>query len=103
VDVSRSFLAADAREQDAWGIGHLAVAIDPSAFGDAEAFLDRVTEFANRIRQSRPAQGSDAVLLPGDPELAEQRRRESDGIPIAPTVIEQLAAFGDELDIEPFT
>lgn len=101
MDVSRAFLAADATEQDAWGIGHVAVAIDPSAFQDPDVFLGRVTGLADRIRQSSPAQGFDAVLLPGDPEIAEQRRRESDGIPIAQAVIEQLAAFADELAIEP--
>lgn len=101
MDVSRAFLAADATEQDAWGIGHVAVTIDPSAFQDPDVFLDRVTGLADRIRQSSPAPGFDAVLLPGDPEIAEQQRRESEGIPIASTVLDQLAAFADEFAIDP--
>jgi LDH2 family malate/lactate/ureidoglycolate dehydrogenase len=101
VDVSRQFLAADATEQDAWGIGHLAVAIDPSAFQDPDVFLDRVTDLADRIRQSRTASGIDRVQMPGDPELAVQHRRSTDGIPITPSVLEQLAVFADELHIDP--
>jgi LDH2 family malate/lactate/ureidoglycolate dehydrogenase len=101
VDVSRQFLAADATEQDAWGVGHVAVAIDPTAFLDQGAFQDRVTALAQRIRASAAVPGGGPVLLPGDPELSEQRRREADGIPVAANVIEQLGAFADELQIEP--
>jgi LDH2 family malate/lactate/ureidoglycolate dehydrogenase len=104
VDVSRRFLAADAREQDAWGIGHLAVAIDPSAFQEPGAFLDTVTHLAERIRLSRPAaDGSGPVMLPGDPERAEERKRTADGIPISRDVLEQLAELARELGVEPLT
>ncbi len=103
VDVSRQFLAADARELDAWGIGHVAMAIDPTAFLDPGVFADRVTALAERIRHSTPAPGVDAVLLPGDPELAEQRKRETGGIPISRNVLEQLAAFAGELNIPPLS
>jgi LDH2 family malate/lactate/ureidoglycolate dehydrogenase len=101
VDVSRQFLAANAQEQDAWGIGHLAVAIDPSAFQDPDTFLDRVTGLAERIRGSRPALGVDVVLLPGDPELVQQRQRQADGIPIAANVLDQLSTYAREVGIEP--
>lgn len=103
VDVSRRFLAADARELDAWGIGHVAMAIDPTAFLDPDLFIDRVTTLADRIRQSAPAPGSDAVLLPGDPELIEQQKREADGIPIARNVLQQLTAFASEMKISPLS
>jgi len=99
VDVSRQFLAADARALDSWGIGHLAVAIDPSAFQDPGEFVDRVTELAARVRRSRPAAGVDKVLLPGDPELAEQRVRESAGIPISANIVHQLNEFAEEIHI----
>jgi LDH2 family malate/lactate/ureidoglycolate dehydrogenase len=101
VDVSRRFLAEDATTLDAWGIGHVAIAIDVSVFHDPDAFADRVAGLAGRLRASRTAPGATRVLLPGDLELETQYDRTRDGIPMTPSRVEQLRAFAREAGIEP--
>lgn len=101
VDVSRRFLAEDATTLDAWGIGHLAIAIDVSAFQDPDAFVDRVADLGRRLRTSTSAPSVARVLLPGDIELETRQARERDGIPMTAARIEQLHAFAAEAGIDP--
>ncbi len=61
------------------GNGPVVIAIDPSRFGPLDSFREAVTEEAERVRHATPAEGFCEVLMPGDPEIREQGRREADG------------------------
>lgn len=74
------------------GNGPVVIAIDPSRFGPLDLFREAVSEEADRVRQATPAEGFCEVLMPGDPELREQARREADGCLVDDTTWEALVS-----------
>jgi LDH2 family malate/lactate/ureidoglycolate dehydrogenase len=64
------------------GVGHLVIAIDASLFRPVEDFKEEVSRMAGRLRESRPAIGRGAVMVPGDPECLTERVRRKEGIPV---------------------
>lgn len=83
----------DLLAQHRGGNGPLVLAIDVSAFVEPATFCERVQEQAAEIRNSAPAAGVEAVLMPGDPELALRVERERDGIPVAESTWAALQAL----------
>jgi LDH2 family malate/lactate/ureidoglycolate dehydrogenase/DNA-binding GntR family transcriptional regulator len=79
-------------------LGAFVLAIDPSAFGGAEAFRAVVTRYVTAIRQSSRA-GSDPVMAAGDREWQEEARRLRDGILLDPDTITSLNDFAAEQSI----
>ncbi len=86
-----------------WGIdpagkhndGSLFIAISVAAFRPLEDFKTEVTEFAKFLKASRPAQGFEAVLYPGEIEWQRTQERLRTGIPIEDETwseIQKLAA-----------
>ena len=76
------------------GIGSFALAVQPRAFVDPEAFGDGMTRYLDALRRS-PVRAGGAVLAPGDREWAEADRRAAEGIPIDPATqaaFERLAS-----------
>lgn len=73
--------------------------IDLSAFGDVDAFKQRVDTLARDLRQSERIEGVGRIWLPG--EQSERRRvnYRRDGIPLPATLIKQLDTLADELSI----
>jgi LDH2 family malate/lactate/ureidoglycolate dehydrogenase len=62
--------------------GPFILAIDVSRFVELESFRAEVEAQCAAVSESLPAEGVDAVLLPGEPELATRAIRERDGIPV---------------------
>jgi uncharacterized oxidoreductase len=60
----------------------LSIIIDPAAVADRAAFDAEVTAMIEYIYSSRPAEGVDSVLLPGDPERLTRARHLVEGIDI---------------------
>ncbi len=72
------------------GIGHFFGAMAIDGFMDVDVFKTRIDEWVRRFRATKPAPGTQGVLIPGDPErIAEAERRES-GIPIIAPVVDDL-------------
>jgi uncharacterized oxidoreductase len=65
--------------------GMLIVALEIGRFGDPDRFRERAEAFCELLAQTAPAEGTDGVLVPGEPEAgaAEQRRREGIAVPAA--------------------
>jgi LDH2 family malate/lactate/ureidoglycolate dehydrogenase len=85
---------------------HFFLAIDPAAFGGAHAFAGRVDELAAQVAASPTAPGVDRVLLPGQLEAERHAAARVDGVPVEPSVLDNLrevaAGLGVELgDLEP--
>lgn len=78
LDVPKLFLSESADTLDLWRIGHMAMALDPAAFGSRETFVGTVDRLVDALRSSEPADGFDRVLVPGDREatLTALHRRE---------------------------
>lgn len=76
-------------------LGHLLIALDPEAFGGAEAFGDGMAELAAALRGSRPADPAQPVLIAGDPETAAIARRRADGIPLPDSLVALLRGVAE--------
>jgi LDH2 family malate/lactate/ureidoglycolate dehydrogenase len=101
VDVSRQFLREDATYLDAWGIGHMAMAINPDAFVGRDNFARVSQSLVERIKSSGRAEGQDRILVPGEPEAEARNNRIRDGVPVSHAVAQSLQQFAEEAGIEP--
>lgn len=84
------------RPQD---VGHFVIAIDIARFLPTEDFLARMDALAAEARSIAPAPGFDAVLVPGEPEERSRASRVAEGIPLAPTTIDELRSLGDDAGV----
>lgn len=71
-------------------IGHFFLALDPSAFREAGSFAQDMDELIDTMHETPPADASQPVLVPGDPEAAERQRRLRDGVPIPEALAARL-------------
>ncbi|MCE2531765.1 MAG: Ldh family oxidoreductase, partial [Acidimicrobiia bacterium] len=101
VEMPRAFLEAGSSMLDSWGSGHLAMAINVEAFADPGEFTTEVDRLVTSMKETPLAEGTDAILVPGEPEWFTRRHRLRDGIPLNATVLSQLDAFAEEIGIEP--
>jgi L-2-hydroxycarboxylate dehydrogenase (NAD+) len=72
------------------GIGHFFGAMQIDGFMEVDEFKNRMDEWIEVFRNTKPAKGQKAVLIPGDPEHAEEAIRRKVGIPLLPAVVEDL-------------
>jgi ureidoglycolate dehydrogenase (NAD+) len=85
-------------------LGGLVGAIDISRFTSVTHFGERVEEFTTRLGRVKPAQGTDRVLYPGEPELESKASRQIEGIPIGQELFAELntlAAVANAAPLEP--
>ena len=75
------------------------MAIDIEAFMPADEFRRDMDAFIEYQKSSAPAQGHSEVIMPGDRDFAEQRRRETDGIQIPDEVWSQIEELAKELQV----
>ena len=72
------------------GIGHFFGAMDVGGFIDPAEFGAQVDEYRRVMLSTRPAPGTDGVILPGDPEAAMLEERETGGVPLVAAVVKDL-------------
>lgn len=77
------------------------LAIDVSAFMPIEQFRSRMDAFIEMMCSAAPASGFDRVVAPGQMEAATAARRQSEGIPISPSLLEALQATASKVDAKP--
>ena len=77
----------------------LSIVIDPAAVGDPTELARDASRFFDYVRESALREGSDEVLIPGEPE-ARARRLRADAIPVDDNTVAELnnaaAAVGAE-------
>ncbi len=79
--------------------GQAIVAIDIAAFGDANAFKDRVDTLIEDLRGSSRLPNVDRIWLPGEQSSAKRAQYSRDGVPIPATLRQNLDRLADELGI----
>jgi LDH2 family malate/lactate/ureidoglycolate dehydrogenase len=72
------------------------IVLDAAHFTDAEQFFTDVDGLFERLDGVKPAPGFDRVVVPGEPEAEQRRRRATDGIRVTGAVWEQIAAIAAE-------
>jgi uncharacterized oxidoreductase len=82
--------------------GLLSILLDPACFGDVATMQEEVMGLSGWVRSSAPVPGVEQVLLAGEPERIANAKRQTDGIVIDPTTLNELRAgarsvgLGDE-------
>jgi len=71
-------------------VGHFVMALDPTRFSDAGDFRDYVDALIDAMHGTDPINPARPVLVPGDPERAMLAERRANGIPLTPSVVEDL-------------
>ena len=99
--VNRTFLD---REEVPFRNSMLSIYIDPERFAGRDFLAAQAEAFGAYIRSARPAQGHDAVLLPGEIEMRTLQQRRANGVPLPRGVWTKLAALASRLGVaEPRT
>lgn len=81
-------------------IGHFFMAVNPEAFRDAGEFESDMDEVLEVLRDTRPVDPDQPVLVAGDPERAAREERLKTGIPLPPRLQEQLKAVAANSGVE---
>jgi LDH2 family malate/lactate/ureidoglycolate dehydrogenase len=81
--------------------GQAILVIDLSAFGDPAVFKHAVDKLVRDIRGSERLPGVDRIWLPGEQSHQRRQQYESQGIPIARGLVQDLDALARELQIAP--
>jgi LDH2 family malate/lactate/ureidoglycolate dehydrogenase len=79
--------------------GTLLLALKIEAFVPVEQFLEQTNELCEQIKASPPAEGFDEILLPGEPEIRERKRRQEAGISIPDQTWREIQALAVELNV----
>ncbi|MGW0581100.1 Ldh family oxidoreductase, partial [Streptomyces sp. NPDC002920] len=77
----------------------LLIAVDPAAFGDADAFAEHVEETLGTLKSLPPAEGAQGVFYPGERSAAVAAGRGEKGIPVAPKVWRELTERAGRLGV----
>ena len=86
--------------QRPFGNGMLSIFVDPARLDDRGGFAGEVAAYVDHVRGLVPAQGHDAVLIPGDKERRLRRERRRDGLPLPARVLDGILAVARDLGIE---
>ena len=81
------------------GLGHFFGAMRIDAFQKADEFKHHMDHWLRRFRQAKPAPGHERVMVPGDPERETEARRRKDGIPLHPSVVQELNELSRHLGL----
>lgn len=76
------------------GIGHFFGAMEIDGFENVDVFKKRIDHWIEVFRNTKPAPGHDAVLIPGDPEYQAEQVRTKEGIPLIQAVVDDLREVG---------
>ena len=79
--------------------GQTIIAVDPSAFGDKQAFINRVIALVDDLKSSSTLPGVKEIRVPGEGAAKVMAARMQEGIPIAPELLESLNICAKECGI----
>jgi L-2-hydroxycarboxylate dehydrogenase (NAD+) len=82
------------------GTGHFFGAMRIDAFQPANEFKSKMDEWMETFRSSKPAEGQERVLIPGDPEREAEERIMREGIMLVPAIRDDLVAIARELNLD---
>ncbi|HLT78238.1 MAG TPA: malate/lactate/ureidoglycolate dehydrogenase [Ferrovibrio sp.] len=77
----------------------LSVIVDPAKLGGAANWRDEMAAFVKWVKASKPAPGTDEVLVAGEPERRAKAKRLAEGVPVDPTTWGEIVAAGESVGI----
>lgn len=97
LDIPRMF--EDPREPS--GVGYFMGAVDIASFMPLEQFLKRVDALVDGFKKARPAPGFDEILMPGEIEFRNTRKRLEDGaVELPETVARDFRELSEKFGLE---
>jgi len=88
----------DQKSGEGWG--HFFGAMRVDAFMPANEFKTRMDKWIETMRNARPAEGQDKVLIPGDPERENEERIAREGIELLPQVVADLGIIAKKAGVK---
>jgi LDH2 family malate/lactate/ureidoglycolate dehydrogenase len=82
----------------AFACGALIIAIKPDCFVPKEAFASHVKKLVEELKSSPPQQGME-ILIAGEPEFREERRRLKEGFEVDETTWGKLTQLGKKFNV----
>lgn len=95
---NRHALNEEASQADS-NVGHVAIAIDPAAFGAASDFSGGMNELLGTLRACPPAVDGRPVTYPGAPEAGHAARSLAEGVELPDAVAAKLRSLAAELSV----
>ncbi len=83
--------------------GQTIIAVDPSAFGNTEEFINRVIALVNDLKNSSTLPGVKEIRVPGEGAAKTRVERIKNGIPVSPELLEALNTCALECGIPTLT
>lgn len=81
------------------GIGHFFGAMRIDAFRTATEFKTHMDNWIQRFKSAKTVAGKERVIVPGEPELAFEKERMQNGIPLLHSVETDLKALAEQFQI----
>ena len=81
--------------------GQAILVINLAAFGDPAVFKQAVDKLVREIRESERLPGVERIWLPGEQSHEKRQAYETQGIPVAPFLIDELNLLAAEMKINP--
>ncbi|MEO6404342.1 MAG: Ldh family oxidoreductase [Ferruginibacter sp.] len=81
------------------GIGHFFGAMRIDAFRPAADFKNNMDNWIKRFRAAKTLEGFERVIIPGEPEAAMELERMKHGIPVGPSVLDELKMLADKFSL----
>lgn len=83
------------------GIGHFFGAMRVDAFREKEDYFQSIDTWIERFKNAKRIDDSQAVIIPGEPEMECYNHRIVNGIPLNDVVLQDLNELALKLDIKP--
>lgn len=84
---------SDVHGRDRVAKGFSLIALDPARFIGRDELRRRTDELIRDIRSSAPAEGTERISYPGEPEHLRRIERSRDGIPLPRAIVDELNAL----------
>ncbi|MBI4242150.1 MAG: Ldh family oxidoreductase, partial [Candidatus Rokubacteria bacterium] len=95
------FLRTDMAERRLTNVGHFFAALDVARFRPIDEFRAAMDDMLGALKTTPPAEGEERVLVAGQPEAQCEAERLREGIPLAPTLVNQVNEIARSLGVSP--
>jgi len=82
------------------GNGLMLQAIDIRKFIPVRRFEKQVSELIRKVKDAPKARGFDEILIPGEPESRERKKREKTGIPLTQPILRKLEEISEKYKVD---
>ncbi|MCE2472030.1 MAG: Ldh family oxidoreductase, partial [Anaerolineae bacterium] len=81
-------------------VGHMMVAINPTAMMSQADFDRRLEELLSQVKNAPPIDSARPVMLPGEVEFGRMEQRRAGGIPVSRETVAQLRDLAAEIGVK---